>query len=51
MQKNLLFVIACFVTVSVGAQCLTNVNFSSWQVGGHPANGNWNVKGGGTKVY
>lgn len=51
MQKLLLFVIACFITVSASAQCLTNVNFSSWQAGGQPGNGNWNVQGGGTQVY
>jgi gliding motility-associated-like protein len=33
------------------SQCVTNVDFSTWQEGGWAANGNWVVTGGGSQVH
>lgn len=51
MIKNLLFVLLSVFTISLFGQCVTNVNFNTWQQGGHPGNGNWSVQSGGSQVY
>ncbi len=33
------------------SQCVTNVDFNTWQEGGWAANGNWVVTGGGSQVH
>ncbi len=51
MKKILLFAVASYITIAANAQCATNIDFNSWQIGGQPSNGNWNVQGGGSQVY
>ncbi len=42
----------CLITISfLGyTQCITNVDFNTWNVAGQPGNGNWVVQGGGSQV-
>lgn len=51
MKRFLLVLAAVSIHLFVASQCVTNVNFNTWQQGGQPGNGNWSVQGGGTQVY
>ncbi|MFN8322970.1 MAG: gliding motility-associated C-terminal domain-containing protein [Chitinophagales bacterium] len=51
MKKTILLTAFVFSILFAGAQCVTNVNFSSWQQGGQPGNGNWSLQSGGTQIY
>ncbi|MES2138141.1 MAG: PKD domain-containing protein [Bacteroidota bacterium] len=33
------------------AQCITNIDFNSWNQAGYTANGNWVVQGGGSQIH
>lgn len=53
-MKNIFLFIFLFFSVSlfdIHAQCVTNVNFSTWQQGGQPSNGNWVLQNGGTQIH
>lgn len=52
MRKALLLLpLLLLLTFSVFAQCITNVNFGNWTVGGQPGNGNWVLQNGGTQIH
>ena len=54
-MKKFLFIVSAFTLLAtpfyISAQCVTNVDFNTWQVGGQPGNGSWVVQGGGTSVH
>ena len=51
MRKILLFSL-CILFASIAyTQCVTTVDFNTWQQGGQPGNGNWVVQGGGSQVH
>ncbi len=50
MQKILLSALMSVFVIITDAQCVSNLNFNNWQVGGQPSNGNWVLQGGGTSV-
>lgn len=50
MKQILHLFLFLLLSVAVHAQCVTNVDFNTWQASGHPAYGNWVVQGGGTQV-
>lgn len=55
MMKKFLRIVNAIILYAlpayINAQCVTNVNFNTWQVGGQPGNGNWVVQGGGSTVH
>ena len=46
-----IFILFTFLVNGLFSQCVTNVNFSTWQQAGNPGSGNWSVQGGGSQIY
>lgn len=50
MKQFLLLLLFVLLGFGVQAQCVTNVDFNTWQASGNPNYGNWVVQGGGSQV-
>ncbi len=50
-KKCSLAFLILFFTPGAFAQCVTNVDFNTWNQAGWVANGNWVVQGGGSSVH
>lgn len=50
MKQFLLLLLFVLLGFGMHAQCVTNVDFNTWQASGNPSYGNWVVQGGGSQV-